>query len=109
MLYRWVRGIKNMVKKSYEIEKNTELNALAKEYIKLVVSEHIEKMQEEFRVIFSELRIAISKNSNDQGYDKRMDDIVSKLEYLEKRYKEDDKFTLTKAKMINFMEEQGIK
>jgi|Laugrefa1bdmlbdn_1035148.scaffolds.fasta_scaffold00537_7 hypothetical protein len=29
--------------------------------------------------------------------------------YLEKRYKEDDKFTLTKAKLLMFIEEHGVK
>ena len=29
--------------------------------------------------------------------------------YLQKRYKEDDKFTLTKAKLLMFIEEHGVK
>jgi len=98
-----------MARKSYDIEKNTELKPLAKEYIKLVVAEQLDILHEEIKAIFSELRIAISNSTVNVGLDTRMDDIVSKIDYLEKRYKEDDKFTLTKAKMINFIEDQGIK
>jgi hypothetical protein len=38
-----------------------------------------------------------------------VDDLQKKMAYLEARYKEDDKFTLTKSKMINFMVQEGIK
>lgn len=109
MLNQWLKGLKFMGRKSYDIEKNTGLSPLAKEYIKLVVTEQLSGVQEEIKAVFSELKVAISSTDNGSALNKRMDDIVSKIDYLEKRYKEDDKFTLTKAKMINFIEEQDIK
>lgn len=35
--------------------------------------------------------------------------LEERVQYLEKRYKEDDKFALTKAKLLMFIEEHGVK
>ena len=38
----------------------------------------------------------------------KVDDNTKRIDKLEARYKEDDKFTLTRAKIINFLEENNI-
>ena len=37
-----------------------------------------------------------------------VDDNAKRIDKLEARYKEDDKFTITRAKIINFLEENNI-
>ena len=37
-----------------------------------------------------------------------VDDNTKRIAKLEARYKEDDKFTITRAKIINFLEENNI-
>ena len=44
-------------------------------------------------------------NCNNQ---QQVDDNAKRIDELEARYKEDDKFTITRAKIINFLEENNI-
>ena len=98
-----------MAVKSYQIEKNTSLEPLAKDYIKALINEKMAGHQEEVKLLFTELKALISDSNMTCSCTPQVDDLQKKMAYLEARYKEDDKFTLTKSKMINFMVQEGIK
>jgi len=98
-----------MAIKSYQIEKNISLEPLAKDYIKALVNEKMDALQEEVSGHFTELKALIATSNMTCSCTPQVDDLVKKMDYLEARYKEDDKFTLTKSKMINFMVQEGIK
>ena len=53
----------------------------------------------------------LNKQKNDSSCSEtmRVDDIIKRLDKIEKRYKEDDKFTLTRAKLITFIEDNDIR
>ena len=49
------------------------------------------------------------KNDSSCSETMRVDDIIKRLDKIERRYKEDDKFTLTRAKLITFIEDNDIR
>ena len=98
-----------MAVKSYQIEKNISLEPLAKDYVKALVNESMDGLKEEVKLHFTELKALIADSNMTCSCTPQVDDLQKKMAYLESRYKEDDKFTLTKAKMIKFMVEEGIK
>jgi len=95
--------------KSYQLEKNTNFSAIDKDYIKSLVGEKTATLEVDVKSILTELKAMISALGQTCPCTSAVDDLVKRMNYLEQRYKEDDKFTLTKAKMINFMAQQEFK
>tara|TARA_B100001540_G_C15466251_1_gene487945 strand:- start:288 stop:584 length:297 start_codon:yes stop_codon:yes gene_type:complete len=96
--------------KSGQLEKPSKLEPLAKDYIKALIKEAVEALREELKTeIISSMAGRQIQEKGDTNADKlRMDDLESEIGKLWARYKEDDKFTMTRAKIVNWMEKNRI-
>lgn len=82
------------------IEDATKLTGLQRQYIKAVAEEAAKLAANAVRDELVQLVVI-----NDQY---NQTDLNSRLSRLEGRYKEDDKFALTKPKLIDLMKKMGI-
>ena len=82
------------------------LSGTQREYIRAVATQiaktYVDGLREEF--------VKLLRQSNQPTVtDVKVAELVRRMEQLEARYKEDDKFTLTSAKIQALMKEKGIK
>ena len=82
------------------------LSGSQRDYIKAVAESVTKLAVSELRKEFVDL---LRKSNEPHTTDAKVDSIIRKIEQLEARYKEDDKFTLTSAKIQALMKEKGIK
>lgn len=92
--------------KAKTIESLTNFSGLQKDWIKAVAREAAVAAVAEVR---TEL-LGVFQNSSAGGdsQSKVYQDIVKRLDSVESRYVEDDKYTLTKAKLVRLMKQLGI-
>ena len=81
------------------------LSGTQREYIRAVATQiakmYVSGLREEF--------VNLLRKSNEPTVtDTRVAELVRRMDQLEARYKEDDKFTLTSAKIQALMKEKGI-
>ena len=82
------------------IEGATKLTGIQRQYIKAVV-------EEAARAAVATVRDDLIKLFDMNDHYNQID-LNSRLSHLEGRYKEDDKFALTKPKLIDLMKKMGI-
>ena len=80
-----------------QLESMSGLTPNGKTYVKALISEAVESIPQQQPQNAQCSQCAVVQS------------LVDRVAYLEKRYKEDDKFTLTKAKLLMFIEEHGVK
>ena len=95
-----------VAKKSNQIAPNSGLTGLGKEYVKALIEEYLEVHKTEIDAKVQNVEIQNNKTSSSCACNCKtnMDDLKSEIAILKSRYKDDDKFTLTRAKLIQFME-----
>ena len=81
------------------------LSGTQREYIRAVATQiakmYVSGLREEF--------VKLLRQSNQPTVtDTKVEELVRRMDQLEARYKEDDKFTLTSAKIQALMKEKGI-
>jgi|OM-RGC.v1.031586487 hypothetical protein len=86
------------------IEGSTKLTGIQRDWVKSYVAEIVAG---EIHKIKSELLEEITKASGCQC-EPRVSAAERAIQDLVARYEEDDKFTLTRAKLLRFMKEQGL-
>ena len=82
------------------------LSGSQREYIRAVANYAAKTAREELRTEFINL---LRKSNEPTVTDKKVEELIRRMDLLEVRYKEDDKFTLTSAKINALIEEKGIK
>lgn len=82
------------------------LSGSQRDYIKAVAESVTKLAVAEIREEFVSL---LRKSNEPHATDAKVEALLKKIELLESRYKEDDKFTLTSAKIQALMKEKGIK
>lgn len=87
--------------KAAELEQNLSLDGLSKQWMKQIVKEAIE--QHEMRTM-----PVPAQGCGDCGCKEQIQEVMWKLNSLNARYHEDDKYALTKAKLITLMQKMGI-
>ena len=95
-----------VAKKSNQLAKNSGLSGLGKDYIKALIDERLEVHDRGVDAKGQKVEMKNDKTSSSCGCNCKtnVDDLKSEIDILKSRYKEDDKFTLTRAKLIQFME-----
>ena len=94
--------------KKEEVEKNTGLSQLDKKYIDLAIKEQVNLLRDNIKLELIDLYSKANAKNMVCNNQPKVDDNTKRIDKLEARYKEDDKFTLTRAKIINFLEENTI-
>ena len=94
--------------KKEQIEKNTNLSQLDKQYIDLVIKEQVNLLRDNIKLELIDMYAEANKKQINCNNQQLVDDNAKRIDKLEARYKEDDKFTITRAKIINFLEENNI-
>ena len=85
---------------------NPKLSGSQRDYIKAVAESVTKLAIKELRDEF----VALLRKSNEpHTTDDKVETLIRRLDSIEARYKEDDKFTLTSAKIQALMKEKGIK
>ena len=85
---------------------NPKLSGSQRDYIKAVAESVTKLAIKELRDEF----VALLRQSNEpHTTDAKVETLIRRLDSIEARYKEDDKFTLTSAKIQALMKEKGIK
>ena len=87
--------------KAAELEQNLSLDGLSKQWMKQIVKEAIE--QHEVRTMPAPAQGCANCSCKQQ-----IQEVMWKLNSLNARYHEDDKYALTKAKLITLMQKMGI-
>lgn len=91
--------------KAHQIEASTGLSPLAREWIRALVSEAAIAVE----ASIEDASASRARSSSVQpGRDPRVDDLLSRIEYLERRAESDDRYSLTKGKIIALMKKHGI-
>ncbi len=94
--------------KKEQIEKNTNLSQLDKQYIDLAIKEQVNLLRDNIKLELIDMYAEANKKQINCNNQQLVDDNTKRIAKLEARYKEDDKFTITRAKIINFLEENNI-
>ena len=96
---------------SKSLEPTIKLPKLDQQWVKKLISECISQLREEIKTDLITMQSNLNKQKNDSSCSEtmRVDDIIKRLDKIERRYKEDDKFTLTRAKLITFIEDNDIR
>ena len=96
---------------SKSLEPTIKLPKLDQQWVKELISECISQLREEIKTDLITMKSNLNKQKNDSSCSEtmRVDDIIKRLDKIERRYKEDDKFTLTRAKLITFIEDNDIR
>ena len=81
------------------------LSGTQREYIRAVAKQMAKMYADGLREEFVKL---LRKSNQPTVTDTKVAELVRRMEQLEARYKEDDKFTLTSAKIQALMKEKGI-
>jgi hypothetical protein len=89
--------------KAYQLEPSTGLSPLARDWIKALVSETSADLHS---CIGDATKTAAPPPSSTN--DSRVDDLIRRIEYLERRAESDDRYVLTKGKIIELMKKHGI-
>ena len=89
--------------KAAVLEPNLTLDGLSKQWIKAIVKEAIEEHE-----LKTKLTPVAAEGSSDCSCKGQRQELTWKLNSLNARYHEDDKYALTKAKLITLMQEMGI-
>ena len=85
---------------------NPKLSGSQRDYIKAVAESDTKLAIKELREEF----VALLRKSNEpHTTDEKVESLLEDGDSIEARYKEDDKFTLTSAKIQALMKEKGIK
>lgn len=90
-----------METKAAELEPNLSLDGLSKQWMKQIIKEAIE--QHELKTMPPPAQGCVNCSCKQQ-----MEEVMWKLNSLNARYHEDDKYALTKAKLITLMQKMGI-
>ena len=85
---------------------NPKLSGSQRDYIKAVAESVTKLAIKELRDEFVSL---LRKSNEPHTTDAKVETLIRRLDSIEARYKEDDKFTLTSAKIQALMKEKGIK
>ena len=85
---------------------NPKLSGSQRDYIKAVAESVTKLAIKELRDEFVDL---LRKSNEPHTTDAKVETLIRRLDSIEARYKEDDKFTLTSAKIQALMKEKGIK
>lgn len=88
--------------KAAQLEANTGLPPLARDWIKAIVAETAATTTGNIQQHISE---TAPQKCSCSGL---VDDLLRRIEYLEHRADADDKYVLTKGKLIEFMKKSGI-
>jgi hypothetical protein len=86
-----------------ELEKLAEFTPAQRDYIKALIREALLPIYTENRNIRAEIA-AERKSPSEQ----RMSELRNDVNWLRQRYTDDDKYTLTRAKLVTFMKQLGI-
>tara|TARA_B100000287_G_scaffold173619_1_gene163830 strand:+ start:2649 stop:2954 length:306 start_codon:yes stop_codon:yes gene_type:complete len=100
-----------MANKSNGLSPSTKLSPIDKEYIKALIDEAMEKLSQDVKNDLDSTKVELDPNKASSGKckcSKKMDDIQSELDKLKIRYEKDDKYTMTKARIIDFIERNRI-
>lgn len=89
--------------KAAELEPNLALDGLSKQWMKAIVKEAMAEV--ELKTKLSPVVVEGCANCSCKG---QIEELTWKLNSLNARYHEDDKYALTKAKLITLMEKMGI-
>lgn len=87
------------------IEGSTKLTGIQRDWVKSYVEEVV---KEEIAKLRAELLEAMNGIGTDPDVKTKLNNALTRIGDLENRYSEDDKFTLTRAKLLRFMKEQGL-
>lgn len=87
------------------IEGSTKLTGIQRDWVKAYVDEVV---KEEVAKLRKELIEAMNGIGTDTEARDKVDGALTRIADLENRYSEDDRFTLTRAKLLRFMKEQGL-
>lgn len=89
--------------KAYQLEPTTGLSPLARDWIKALVSEASTDLH---RCIHD--ASPANTPAAPPTQDPRVDDLLRRIAYLESRIESDDRYALTRAKIIALMKKHGI-
>ena len=92
--------------KANQLEQASGLSPLARDWIKALVNEAADR-------VISQIPKHVPKPApqaptTDQVLKGRVDDLVARLEYLEKRYDDSETYSLTRAKVIALLKKEGL-
>tara|TARA_R100001460_G_scaffold3484_8_gene10557 strand:+ start:847 stop:1134 length:288 start_codon:yes stop_codon:yes gene_type:complete len=87
------------------IEGSTKLTGIQRDWVKAYVEEVV---KEEIAKLRAELLEVMNGIGTDPDVKTKLNNALTRIGDLENRYSEDDKFTLTRAKLLRFMKEQGL-
>jgi len=92
-----------------QLEQNTGLSPTARNWIKTLINEAIDRGIADAITSRPQQRSGPVENTENYGLLKdRVDDIVKRLDYIEHVYDEDQRYSLTKAKVIALLKKEGI-
>lgn len=86
------------------IEGSTKFTGIQRDWVKAIIAETVAS---EIAVLKANLLESIEQNKNCSCAN-LIDEVITRLTKVEERYEEDDKFSLTRAKLLRFMKEQGL-
>jgi|TARA_B110000444_G_C18851570_1_gene606140 hypothetical protein len=89
--------------KAAVLEPNLTLDGLSKQWIKAIVKEAMEEHE-----LKTKLTPVVAEGCSDCSCKGQIQELTWKLNSLNARYHEDDKYALTKAKLITLMQKMGI-
>jgi hypothetical protein len=91
--------------KALQLESSTGLPPLARQWIKALVAENAALIRE---TVEADIARAASAAQSLPARDPRVDDLLNRIEYLERRAESDERYVLTKGKIIELMKKHGI-
>ena len=100
-----------MANKSNGLSPSTKLTPIDKEYIKALIDEAMDKLSQDVKNDLDSTKVELNTNkgsSDNSKLEKKVDHIQSELDKLKIRYEKDDKYTMTKARIIDFIERNRI-